>query len=49
MNTSIMCKPSEVVALVSARTFARNFKLSAELVGMDYIQLKPIGCGKDLR
>lgn len=25
------------------RTFARNFKLSAELVGMDYIQLKPIG------
>lgn len=25
------------------RTFARNFNLSAELVGMDYIQLKPIG------
>ena len=22
--------------------------MSAELVGMDYIQLKPIGCGKDL-
>ena len=32
-----------LVVLQLPRTFARNFGLSAELMGFDYVQLKPMG------